>query len=331
MVKDIMSEANKPDSPQKTLLDWALRLCPDSPRKRVKEWIADGRFYMDGEVVTRASQPMADPGDRLTFGQADSSVTSWAHRKRIHPKLTVLHLDSSLAIVDKGAGILSVPGEGGGLSALEILGNYLNDPKGDPLRRRLFGSPAKIKPFPVHRLDQYTSGLLCLAFNDNARSVLIEQLRAHRLLREYIAYSDGVPDIRSGTWTHFLKLEDSDYRQALHDHPVPGASKAVTHYSVERVFERDRVCRLRIRLETGLKHQIRIQAAAAGLPLIGDRLYHEGTRKALQHKGAPLPYGFRRQALHAATIGLLHPDSEREMRFDCPVPNDLSRLQNRLC
>jgi 23S rRNA pseudouridine1911/1915/1917 synthase len=325
-----MAHEPESESTQQTLLEWATRLCPDSPRKRVKEWIAGGRFYLDGQVVTQASQLLADPGDRLTLGKPDSSVASWAHRKRIHPKVTVLHLDASLAIVDKGPGLLSVPGEGGGASALEILGDYLNDPKGDPLRRRLFGGPAKIKPLPVHRLDQYTSGLLCLAFNDEARSVLIEQLRTHRLLREYIAFVDGVPEQKSGTWTHYLKLLDNDYRQSLHEQPVPGATEAVTHYSVERVFARNRVCRVRIRLETGLKHQIRIQAAAAGLPLIGDRFYHEGTQKALKHKGAPLPYGFRRQALHAATIGLWHPEDGREMRFDSPIPNDLARLQNRL-
>lgn len=323
-------EANG-NEPEQSLLDWAIRLCPDSPRKRVKEWISSGRFYLDGEVVTRASLKIPDPGDRLTLGQPDTSVSSWQHRKQISPKLAVLYLDASLAIVNKAAGLLSVPVEGQpGKSALDALGDYLNDPKGDATRRRLFGSPAKVVPLPVHRLDQYTSGLLCLALDPEPRGILIEQLRQGEFLREYIAFCDGIPAGESGTWRHFLKLDPSGYSQSLHREPVPGAVEAVTHYKVEKVFPRHRVSKLRIRLETGLKHQIRIQAAAEGLALIGDRTYHAGTRKSLQRKGAPLPYGLRRQALHAALIGIRHPVDGRALRFESQLPGDLVALESRL-
>ncbi|MFO7726580.1 MAG: RluA family pseudouridine synthase [Oceanipulchritudo sp.] len=316
---------------EKPLLEWARKVCPESPRKRVKEWLASGRFYLDGEVVTRANLRMPDPGGSLTLGPPDSSVASWVHRKRIHPKVCVLYLDESLAIVDKGAGLLSVPVEGAAPgSALQVIGDYLNDPRGDGLRRRLFKGPEPVRPLPVHRLDQYTSGLLCLAFGDQSRQVLIEQLRRHELLREYIAFADGRTRDRAGTWRHYLRLDDRGYRQRLYPEPVPGAIEAVTHYVEEESFSRQGVSKLKIRLETGLKHQIRIQAAAEGLPLIGDRLYHQGTVKALNRKGATLPYGFRRQALHACTIGLKHPLDGRELRFDSPLPADLAALQRRL-
>ncbi len=323
-------QGNRPED-EKTLLEWAVRLCPDSPRKRIKEWIVNGRFYLNGKVVIQAGRRMPDPGEALVLGQPDSATASWVNRRRIHPKVTVLYLDSSLAIVDKGAGLLSVPMEGyKAKSALEILGDYLNDPKGEPLRRRLFGSPAPVRPLPGHRLDQYTSGLLCLALNPDARSVLIEQLRRHELLREYLAFADGTCHEPSGIWRHYLKLDNKDYHQSLHEKPVEGSTEAVTHYSVEKTFPVNRVTKLRIRLETGLKHQIRIQAAAAGLPLIGDRLYHAATAAALKRKGATLPYGFRRQALHAATIGLKHPESGKILRFESNPPLDMARLQERL-
>ena len=152
----------------KTLLEWARKVCPDSPRKRVKDWISSGRFYLNGKAVTQANTVMPDPGDSLTLGQPDSSIASWSHRKRIHPKVSVLHLDESLAIVDKSYGLLSIPLEGHHAeSALSVLGDYMNDPKGDVLRRRLFGNPSQIRPLPVHRLDQYTSGLLCIAMNED--------------------------------------------------------------------------------------------------------------------------------------------------------------------
>jgi 23S rRNA pseudouridine1911/1915/1917 synthase len=314
-----------------TLLEWAMRLCPDSPRKRVKEWINSGRFYLDGEVITQAGRRMPDPGEHLTLGQQDTSVASWLHRKRVHPKLSVLFLDASLAIVDKGFGLLSVPTDTQkGKSALEVLGDYLNDPKGDATRRQLFGSAAKATPLPVHRLDQYTSGLLCLALNPAARASLIDQLRRDAFLREYIAFCDGVPRDNEGTWRHYLRLDTSGLKQSIFTGPTPGAVEAVTHYKVEKVFARHRVSKLRIRLETGLKHQIRIQAAGMGLPLLGDRSYHPGTMKALKNRGAPLPYGCRRQALHAALIGIAHPADGRPLRFESQLPGDLAGLESRL-
>ena len=104
----MMDDTNRKE---KTLLDWALRLCPDSPRKRIKEWIAAGRFCLGGRVVTKAGMRLADPGDALTIGKPEKSAVAWGHRKRIHPKLVLIYLDSDLAIVDKEGGLLSVPTE----------------------------------------------------------------------------------------------------------------------------------------------------------------------------------------------------------------------------
>lgn len=316
---------------EKTLLDWAARLCPDSPRKRIKDWIAAGRFCLEGRVVTKAGMRMADPGESLTLGAPEKSAAALGHRKRIHPKLVLVYLDSDLAIVDKEAGLLSVPTENQTkISALEVLSNYLNDSRGEATRRSFFGSADPVKTLPVHRLDQYTSGLLCIALNDDARRSLIKQLRSHDFLREYIAYGDGDATEPVGTWRNFLKLDELGYDQKLFNEPEEGTTEAVTHYQVEEVFAKNHVARLRIRLETGLKHQIRIQAAAHGLPLIGDRIYHPSTQKAVAKKGAVLPYGFKRQALHAATIGITHPSSGKKVKFQSKIPGDMQLLEERL-
>lgn len=318
-------------SNEKTLLDWAVRLCPDSPRKRIKDWIAAGRFCLDGRVVTKAGLRMKDPGDALTMGTPEKSAVALGHRKRIHPKLVLVYLDSDLAIVDKEAGLLSVPTENQAkISALEVLSNYLNDPRGEATRRSFFGTADIVKPLPVHRLDQYTSGILCIAFNDDARRHLIKQLRSHDFLREYIAYGDGDALESKGTWRNYLQLDERGYDQQLLNEPTEGATEAVTHYQVEEVFARHHVAKLRIRLETGLKHQIRIQAAAHGMPLIGDRIYHPSTQKAVGKKGAKLPYGFKRQALHAATIGVVHPSSGKKLLFQSRIPVDMQELEKRL-
>ena len=316
---------------ENTLLDWAARLCPDTPRKRVKEWIASGRFCLEGCVVTNAGMRLADPGYSLSMGKPKKSAVAWRHRKRIHPKLVLTYLDSDLAIVDKEAGLLSVPTENQSkISALEVLSNYLNDARGEATRRSFFGTSDSVKTLPVHRLDQYTSGLLCMALNDNARQHLIKQLRSHNFLREYIAYVDGDATAPEGTWRNYLKLDELGYDQKLFAQPQAGAIEAVTHYRVEEVFAKKHVSRLRIRLETGLKHQIRIQAAVHDMPLIGDRIYHPSTQKAVGRKGAQLPYGFKRQALHAATIGIIHPTSGKKLNFQSKIPGDMQLLEERL-
>jgi 23S rRNA pseudouridine1911/1915/1917 synthase len=324
-----MSDPANPN--EKTLLEWAVKLCPDSPRKRIKEWIMAGRFCLDGRVVTKAGLRLTDPGDRLTMGTPDESVAAWSHRKRIHPKLVLVYLDTDLAIVDKEAGLLSVPTENQAkISAIEVLANYLNDPRGEARRRSYFGSADPVKPLPVHRLDQYTSGLLCIAFKDESRRKLIGQLRSHDFLREYIAYADGDAPESSGAWRDYLQLDEAGLNQQLLPSAEPGTTEAVTHYAVEETYARHHVAKLRIRLETGLKHQIRIQAAAHGLPLIGDRIYHPGTQKAVAKQGAKLPYGFKRQALHAAVIGIRQPRSGEKLKFQSKIPGDMQALEERL-
>ena len=125
----------------KTLLDWAAKLCPDSSRKQVKAWVAAGRFCLDGVVETNAGNRMKDPGERLSFGKPKLAPGDWKQRKRIHPRLVLVYLDADLAIVDKEAGLLSVSSDlQPGLSALEILSEYLNDYRAEATRRAFFGS-----------------------------------------------------------------------------------------------------------------------------------------------------------------------------------------------
>ena len=317
---------------KKTLLDWCLELHADSSRKRLKAWIAAGRFCLDGQVVTQAGLMLADGHRRVTFGPPSKTpVKAFGHRKRIHPKLVLVHLDADMAILDKEAGLLSVPTrDQQKISAIELLARYLNDPRGEATRRRFFGKKDAIQPQPVHRLDQFTSGLICVAMNSSAREHLIKQLRAHSFLREYIAYADGCAKAPKGTWRNYLRLDAHKMQQQLVSDSTEGSELATTHYQVEQVFQIHNVSRLRIRLETGLKHQIRIQAAAQGMALLGDRRYHPGTLKSLKKKGAKAPYGQLRQALHAASIGIQHPTQGDIRLFQSNLPRDLQQLEQRL-
>ncbi|HKK19689.1 MAG TPA: pseudouridine synthase, partial [Opitutales bacterium] len=193
-----------------------------------------------------------------------------------------------------------------------------------------------LTPLPVHRLDQYTSGLLCFAMNADAREHLVKQVREHSFLREYLALGDGALEPKRGTWRSWFKLDEQGMEQTVYDEPAEGATEAISHYDVLDTIrwpiaggKYHTVSRLRLRLETGLKHQLRIHAARAGVPLLGDRFYHPDFKKAAE-QGAGQPYGCKRQALHASSIGFVHPETGKTKRFSSKFPRDLAELEQSL-
>jgi len=320
------------------LIDWLLAQFPDTPKTRAKQWIAAGRVTVNGVIIRKPHQPMTDPGDTLSLSGRQATTldcgTGWA----IHPRVTLLYLDSALAIVNKGPGLISVPAPGAELSALSILADFLSG-KLIARDRNIAGKtlpPAyrKLNPLPVHRLDQYTSGVFCIAMNGNARGHLIEQLKVHSMKREYVAFVEGRAAERSGTWRSWLQLSDDELRQHIVSEARANADpeetkEAITHYEVIKEYklkeDRGFVTKIRLRLETGRKHQIRIQAADAGLPLIGDRTYNMKYRdKELRSDAIDFP----RQALHAETLTLEHPDKPgKQMKWTAQLPKDLRQLE----
>jgi 23S rRNA pseudouridine1911/1915/1917 synthase len=244
-------------------------------------------------------------------------------------------------VVNKGPGLISVPAPNTELSALSILQDFL----AGRLKARDRGVAGKSLPpayrrlqlLPVHRLDQYTSGVFCMACNPIARAHLIEQLKAHTMKREYVAFVDGRAKTPKGTWRQWLELSQDQMRQhivseAQAKDPRSDAQEAVTHYEVIAEYRLAEdggfVTKLRLRLETGRKHQIRIQSASAGMPLIGDRTYHPGYRSGSDH---PAHVEFPRQALHAEVLTLEHPElSAKRMVWKAELPKDLRQLEAEL-
>jgi 23S rRNA pseudouridine1911/1915/1917 synthase len=323
------------------LLDWLLLKHPDTPKTRAKQWILAGRVSVHGVIVRKPHERLADPGSALVLLDRRATTLACGSGWNIHPRVTLLHLDDSLAVVNKGPGLISVPAPGCELSALSILADFL----AGRLKARERGvagrtlPPAyrKLQPLPVHRLDQYTSGVFCMATNPTARRHLIEQLKAHTMKREYIAFVEGRPATAQGTWRQWLELSEDELRQHIvpegqTKHSQSKALEAITHYEVVTEYAlpggRGFVTKLRLRLETGRKHQIRAQAAHAGLPLVGDRTYHPGHRSASQER-ALIP--FPRQALHAEVLTLEHPASPgKRMTWKAELPRDLRQLEEDL-
>jgi 23S rRNA pseudouridine1911/1915/1917 synthase len=323
------------------LLDWLLRKHPDTPKNRAKQWILAGRVSVNGVVLRKPHQTIADPGDTLELGDRHATTLACGSGWQIHSRVSLLYLDSAFAIVNKGPGLISVPAPNCNLSALSILADFLVG-KLKPRDRGGAGKslpPAyrRLQPLPVHRLDQYTSGVFCIATSPAARHHLIEQLKAHTMKRDYVAFVEGRSSTPKGTWRHWLQWSKDGLRQrVLTDRQARAhrseVQEAITHYEVIAEYPlaggKGFVTKLRLRLETGRKHQIRVQAAHAGLPLIGDRAYNPAYRGQDQ---ANTPIDFPRQALHAEVLGLEHPNQPgSRMTWTAELPKDLRQLDNAL-
>jgi 23S rRNA pseudouridine1911/1915/1917 synthase len=323
------------------LLDWLLRQHPDTPKTRAKQWILAGRVSVAGVVIRKPHQVIPDPKEALELGGRRATTLDCGAGWQIHPRVALLYLDSDLAIVNKGPGLISVPASNCDLSALSILADFLVG-KLKAQDRGIAGKslpPAyrRLEPLPVHRLDQYTSGVFCIATNPTARHHLIEQLKVHTMKREYVAFVEGRPNVPKGTWRQWLQLSRDELRQHVLTETQAKAAgeeakEAITHYEVMAEYPladgKSFVTKLRLRLETGRKHQIRAQAAHAGMPLIGDRTYNPGYRG---HEALGTSIEFPRQGLHAEILDLEHPgQAGKRMRWTAELPKDLRQLEAAL-
>ncbi len=301
------------------LLDWLLAKFPDVPKKRAKQWITAGRVNVNGIVVRKPHQLMSNPGVALKLLDRQATTLDCGRDGwQIHTRVNLMYLDSALAIVNKGPGLLSLSAAPDDLSAQSILSDFLSGKlhifDRTLVERTLPAVYRRLKPLPVHRLDQYTSGVFCMAMNSTSRASLIELVSAHKMQREYVAYVEGRLKLAQGTWRNWLKLSEDELRQVVVLQPEAEAVEAITHYEV--IAELEGVTKLRLKLETGRKHQIRAQAAFAGAPLIGDRTYNP--RRRIE---------FPRQALHAETLSFEHGE---KMTWKAAMPGDLQQLEASL-
>jgi 23S rRNA pseudouridine1911/1915/1917 synthase len=179
------------------------------------------------------------------------------------------------------------------------------------LEGRAAGGPDAWRPGIVHRLDRDTSGLLVVAKSDAALRALQDQIRTRAMKREYLALVDGVPDSRTGTIDAPIGRDRGD--RTLHSTSTDKPRDARTHFAIERRFPRTTL--LRVSLETGRTHQIRVHLAAIGHPVCGDQQY--GGAQC----GARL--GLTRQFLHAAKLVFMHPASGHHTTCESNLPVDL--------
>ncbi len=288
-------------------LDQALaEALPEHSRSRLKRWIDAGQVSVDG-MVPRPRDTVA--GGELVRIDAEIDDAVPLEPQRI--PLAIAWQDDSLLVVDKPAGLVVHPGAGNPAGTLQnaLLAH-------DPALARL--PRAGI----VHRLDKDTSGLLLVGRSEAACRRLTELLAAREIHREYQAVCVGV---MTGGGTVDAPIERHPVDRLRMSVRADGR-EAVTHY---RVLQRFRAHTwVRVLLETGRTHQIRLHLAHAGYPLVGDQVYG---RRLLIPRGAgerlrDLLRGFRRQALHAARLEFPHPESGRTMTVESPLPADFAEL-----
>ncbi|SMX33543.1 Ribosomal large subunit pseudouridine synthase D [Actibacterium lipolyticum] len=302
-------------------------------RSRLAKLLADGSVTMAGQVITDPRAKVAE-GDVLdiTFAEAEEVET----RPEDIP-LDVVYEDAHLIVVNKPVGMVVHPAPG---TPSGTLVNALLAHCGDTLS----GIGGEKRPGIVHRIDKDTSGLIVAAKSDKAHTGLAAQFEAHTVKRHYNAIVYGVPDagdprLRGVRGTSFepgniLKIttqlarhKTDRQKQAVLFH---GGRHAVTRARILEAFGKPPVASLiECWLETGRTHQIRVHMAHAGFGLIGDQTY--GGRRKLAEKsvgqaGAAAAASFPRQALHAATLGFIHPETGEELSFEAPLPDDMSQL-----
>ena len=247
-----------------------LQKHPDTPKTRAKQWILAGRVSVNGVILRRPHEVVPESAaETLRLLNRHATSLDCGAGWQIHPRVALLFLDASLAIVNKGPGLIAVPAPNCELSALSILADFLAGKLKAHERgvagRSLPPAYRKLRPLPVHRLDQYTSGVFCIAMNPAARRHLIEQLKTHRMKREYIAFVEGRSPTPKGVWRQWLKLSEDELRQHILSEAEAQASRseaqqAITHFEVLAEYPlgggQGFVSKLKLRLETGRKHQM---------------------------------------------------------------------------
>jgi len=221
--------------------------------------------------------------------------------------LNIVYEDGDLLVINKPRGMVVHPAPGHETGTL--VNGLLHH------CRDLSGINGVLRPGIVHRIDKDTSGLLVVAKHDSAHVALARQLAEHTVEREYVAIVHGRLTVDAGTIDAPIGRDPKDrQRMAV---VQKGGKRAVTHFVVERRFADYTLVRLR--LETGRTHQIRVHMKYIGHPVAGDPKY--GPRRTLPIDG---------QALHAAVLGFDHPHTGERMRFEAPLPEDMQRLLRRL-
>lgn len=304
-------EGTIPDEWSGDRLDQALaKLFPDYSRSRLKVWLKEGQILVNGEIKRPKDKVLG--GEQVELKVVLGSDSVWEPE---NIPLDIVYEDEHILVVNKPASMVVHP----------AAGNY----NGTMLNALLHHAPG-LEAIPragiVHRLDKETSGLLVVAKTLTAQKLLVEQLQERTFLREYDAIIRGSVTAGSTINQPIGRHPVNRKRMAVNDR----GKAAITHY---RVSERYRLhTKLTVKLETGRTHQIRVHMAYINHAILGDPVYGGRFRipAASDDEFVVALKAFKRQALHARHLGLIHPATNEFIEWEIESPQDMQDIQKVL-
>lgn len=311
MAKITLSAQIEPQYMGQRLDQTLAELFPDYSRSRLKTWIEADLVQLDGRIANIPREKVYG-GEQVVI---QVEVEDENHYEPENLPLNIIYEDEHILVLNKPQDFVVHPGAG--------------NRSGTVLNALLYHYPSIIevpRAGIVHRLDKDTTGLMVVAKTIPAQTKLVRDLQKRRITREYEAVASGI--MTKGGKVDEPMARHPNKRTLMAVHPM--GKPAVTHY---RIMERFRdYTRLRLRLETGRTHQIRVHMAHIAHPLLGDQTYGGRPRppKNASEQFAQILRDFKRQALHAVMLRLNHPITGEKMEWYAPLPEDFVQLVNAL-
>ena len=268
-----------------TLFEALKKIFPDSSSTTIRKLLEKRRVYVDSVLRIKSKEII----------EKDKVISISPIIKKIPFGIEMIYEDKDILIINKPEGLLSVPlDQEKDENALSIL-------------RGFFGSK---NIFVVHRIDKKTSGVMMFAKNQQTIDRLNLMFKKHELKREYLAVVEGNLKENEGVWKSYLVENKEYYVRSVRDEKE--GKIAITHFSVIRRSKN--FTYLKLNLETGRKHQIRVHCKDAGHPILGDKRY------------SPFKSPISRMCLHSSLLEFLHPTTGKKMSFSAPVPRKFKKL-----
>ena len=296
-------------------IDKFLSECfPEVSRSQIQKLIAMGNVVCDDVTVGDNSYKIKE-GESFVLTMPEAVP---AEPMPQNLDLPILYQDEDIVVVNKPAGMVVHPAAGApDKTMVNALLYHCKD---------LSGIGGVKRPGIVHRIDKETSGILVVAKNDNAHKFLCEQFAEHTIERTYYAVVFGCPQPINGTIIGDIRRSPYDRKKMAI--VTKGGKHAVTHYKVIENFK-NVASLVKCNLETGRTHQIRVHMSKNGHNLLGDKVYVKAKKivdKTIDVEIKNFLNNFTRQALHAQSLGFVHPKTKEKMFFEAPMPDDMALL-----
>ena len=295
---------------------------PKISRTKVNKIIKNNLLKLNGKTFNDPSAKVK-LGDQIEFENLQEESVDLVPKKM---DLKIIFEDEDIIIIDKPIGMVVHPGAG----------NFENTMVNGLLyhcKNKLSGISGEDRPGIVHRIDKDTSGLLVVAKNDQAHAFIAKQFEEHTIKRSYLVFVHGILRPLHGRIETLIGRNKTNRQKMSAD--VAKGKEAITNYETLEVFKGSKILDISLVkcvLETGRTHQIRVHMSHKGNPILGDQTYGKKIKKlrGVDQEFEDILKSLKRQALHAHTLGFVHPKTNQDVFYASELPEDLNKLKNRL-